>query len=324
METRAGYIVVGVFVVALVAAAFGFVIFLARFQLHSGITTYQSMFAGSVAGLEVGSRVRYRGVPVGTVRSIRIDPENIARIRVLLDIDEGTPIKADTTASLQLQGVTGIAYVNLTGGTQESPALVRKEGEEYPTIPANPSTLERVLEDLPRLFERAVEVTERLAEVLDVKNRGAISETLDNMRRLTGELASRTETIDRILLDAEATARSARQASETTDRLVTRLESKAGPITDDAERVMRDARAALADARRASQEFAKVAETLDKIVTENRRPIADFSGQGLYEMTQFMTEARVLVENLNNLVDQIQRDPARFFFGDTKRGYEAR
>lgn len=317
METRASYVLVGGFVLALVAAAFAFVIFLARFNLESGADTYMVSFAGSVSGLEVGSKVRLRGVPIGSVTSIRIDRRDISKIRVLLDIDRGTPIKDNMVASLALEGITGVASVSITGGTQDASPLRKKEGEDYPEIPSRASTLEKVLEDLPQIFERLGTVSERLVGFLSEENRAAVAETLDNVRKLTSTLAARSGDIDSILVNANETTASLRRTASTVEKAVDNVNRRIDPLGNEAQRT-------LTDLRRASESFVQVADKLDKLVEENRRPISDFSSTGLYELSQFLVEARSLVSNLNDLTQQIQRDPAKFFFGDTKKGYEAK
>jgi len=149
METRANYVLVGCFVLALIAAAFGFVIWLARIDLQHEPQTYLVYFSGSVSGLQIGSEVQYRGVPVGRLTDIRIDPQNIERIRVTLELNEGTPVKSDTYATLGLQGITGVAYIQLKGGTQNAPDLMAQGKDEYPVIPSRPSGLEQVLRERP-------------------------------------------------------------------------------------------------------------------------------------------------------------------------------
>ena len=324
METRANYVLVGAFVIALVAAAFVFVIFLARFNLESGTDTYLVNFTGSVSGLEVGSKVRYRGVPIGSVASIKMDHEDISKIRVLLDIDHDSPVKEDTVATLGLEGITGVAYINLTGGTQQSPPLKRKEGEEYPEIPSKASSLEKVLEDLPKLLERATEISERLVAMLSEENKNSITETLANVRKFSSVMAERSDGIDHILAEASETAASLRRTAATAESAVSNVNRRIDPIGNQAQRAMDEAQKTFTDLRKASDSFTGVADKLDKIVEENRRPLKDFSSSGLYELSQFLTEARVLVANLNQLTLQIQRDPAKFFFGDTQKGYEAK
>ena len=123
METRANYVMVGSSVLAALATIIVFVFWLGSRQLSHREEVYHTYFTGSVAGLAGGSPVRYRGVPVGTVGGIEIDPQNIERIRVTLKLRANTPVRTDTVASLETAGITGASYIELSGGTQASPAL---------------------------------------------------------------------------------------------------------------------------------------------------------------------------------------------------------
>jgi phospholipid/cholesterol/gamma-HCH transport system substrate-binding protein len=324
METRASYVMVGAFVLALVAATFAFVVFLARVEFEREPNVYLINFTGTVTGLGIASAVRYRGVPVGSVQSIRIDPTDIARIEVLIDVDPTVPIKEDMVASLGLQGITGVAYVQLTGGTQASPPIAVRPGERYPEIASRPSDLEKILENLPKLFEDAIGFVDRLSRLLDDKNQAAIAETLENVRRLSASLSGDRSGIDKVLAETALAAQAMRQTAETLDRFTKGLEGKVGPLGDSANVAMGEMQTTLIELRRATAAFGKLAGDLSGVIAENRRPLHDFSANGLYELSQFVTEARVLVANLARLTQEIERDPARFFFGDTQRGYEAR
>tara|TARA_R110000868_G_scaffold4155_18_gene25411 strand:+ start:4421 stop:5374 length:954 start_codon:yes stop_codon:yes gene_type:complete len=317
METRASYVVVGTFVLALTAAAFGVVIFLTRTTFEDAPKTYMSYFTGSVTGLQIGSPVRYRGVPVGTVNDIRIDPRDVERVRVVMEIVRATPIKTDTVATLGLQGLTGVAYIELTGGTRESAPLEPVGKEKVAVIKSRASGIEQVLTKAPELLERAVAITERLALILDDRNLKSISDTLTNMSSLTGTLAGRTGEINQVLADSQKTFAALRAAAENIAALTGGLNEKIVPIADSAADVM-------VDVRKAIDGFGKVAVQLEGIVKENRVPLRDFSSGGLYELSQFIAEARVLISSLTRLSSQIERDPARFFFGDTQKGFEAK
>lgn len=310
METRANYVLVGSFVLALIAAAFGFVIWLARIDLQHEPQTYLVYFSGSVSGLQIGSEVQYRGVPVGRLTDIRIDPQNIERIRVTLELNEGTPVKSDTYATLGLQGITGVAYIQLKGGTQNAPDLMAQDKDEYPVIPSRPSGLEQVLERAPELLERAIVISERLEQMLSEKNINGISSSIENVRSTTQILADRTRQIDQAITDGAEAVASLR-------KLTTDLSKDAGNLTTSAQEAFKDAKKAL-DA------FGKVADNMQALVTENRPALRDFSQSGLYEFTQFITEARTLIANLSRLSGQIERDPAQFLFGNQQKGFEAR
>ncbi len=321
METRASYILVGSFVLGLIAAAFAFVVWLASVQFEDVPKRYLIYFDGSVTGLAVASPVRYRGVPVGSVVDIRIDPENIERILVTAEISAATPIKTDTEATLRLQGITGIGFILLSGGTQQSPQLKPAPGKELAVIPSRRSGLEQVLESAPELFEKAVILAERLTRLVDDRNLETIAKTLDNVQLLTGTLAARSGQLERLIEDAGATVDALRRASESLEGVATDLRAKTGPLADAATGVMTDAHAMMAEIRTASRTLVRLADLMAAVVEENREPMRDFSSGGLYEITQFVSEARTLVNGLTRLSAQIERSPARFFFGDTQKGF---
>ena len=310
METRANYVLVGSFVLALIAAAFGFVIWLARVDLEHQPQTYLVYFYGSVSGLQIGSEVQYRGVPVGRITDIGIDAENIERIRVTVEVNEGTPVKTDTYATLGLQGITGVAYLQIKGGTQNAPDLVAQGKDDYPVIPSRPSGLEQVLDRAPELLERAIVISERLEQLLSEKNIDGINSSIDNINSTTQILANRTKQIDQAITDGAEAVASLR-------KLTMDLSKDAGNLTTSAQEAFKDAKKAL-DA------FGKVADNMQAVVSENRPALRDFSQTGLYEFTQFISEARTLITNLSRLSAQLERDPAQFLFGNQQKGFEAR
>jgi len=317
METRASYVVVGTFVLALIAAAFGVVIFLTRTSFEDTPKAYMSYFTGSVTGLQIGSPVRYRGVPVGSVSDIRIDPTDVERVRVMMDIVHGTPIKTDTNSTLGLQGITGVAYIELTGGTRESEPLTALDDGQVPVIPSKKSGIQQVLATAPELLERAVAISERLALILDDRNVQSVSDTLANLSKLTGTLANSSGQIERLIADSQTTFTSLREAADGVTELTGGLNSKLEPIAAGAQDV-------ITDVQKTVRSFNRIASQLELVVDENRDSIRDFSSGGLYELSQFIAEGRVLISALTRLSGLIERDPARFFFGDNQKGFEAK
>src|SRR5215813_11509676 len=162
METRASYIAVGSFVLALFVGLLGFVVWIGKFQGQVELARYDILFAGSVTGLQVDGTVRYRGIPVGRIADIKIDPRNIATIRVTIEIKADTPVRTDTVASIELQGITGVTYILLKGGTQESAALPVTMEAPYPVIKTVPSGIERLFESAPDLLSKATVLVDRV------------------------------------------------------------------------------------------------------------------------------------------------------------------
>lgn len=182
METRASYLLVGSFVLVLTAALIAVVVWLGGKGLDQKNVRYASYFAGDVTGLGIGNAVRYRGVPVGSVVNIAIDPKNVERVRVIMEVDETTPIKTDTVAQLALQGITGVAFIQLTGGTQNAAALARPaDKRELPVIATRESAVQKILTRLPEIFEKVLSVADRIVLLFDEKNLGAVTKILENL-----------------------------------------------------------------------------------------------------------------------------------------------
>lgn len=320
METRASYFLVGLFVLGLIAGSFAFVAWLTRFELKDERLPYHVYFRGSVTGLSIGSPVRYRGVPVGTVSGIAIDPKNVERVEVTLAINPGTPIKTDTVAGLQLQGITGYSFVQLTGGTQEAPLLTPQPGQRYAVIPSQPSALERVFEDAPELVARLGLLATRAAEILSPDNEKRLTAILANAETFTAALAQSAGSIESTAEDASKALAEIRAAASSFGQVSRDLQGLGASVS----RAAGGAEGAVADIRTAAQSFQRVADQLDKFVQENRRPMRDFTGSGLYDLSQLIAESRTLVATLTRVAYQLERDPARFLFGDQQRGYQPR
>lgn len=297
METRASYLLVGTFVLVLVAAGFVFILWIAKAQVSRDTATYLTYFTTTVTGLQTGSVVRYRGIPVGEVTRIRIDPKNPEQIEVTLEIDSSTPIKTDTVATLESQGITGVAFIQLRGGLRTSPTLVAQQGERYPVIKSEGSGFEKILTDFPKLLQNLNTLADSANQVLDAKNRESITVTLENVAKIAKAVGDREKDIDRVL-------------SSTTQT----LESINGLVTD--------LRPVVGDLRTGATSFSAMTTSVNKLVEENRRPLRDFSATGLYEFSLFLTEARDLVKALTRISTKLEDDPARFLFGDTQKGFQ--
>ena len=167
METRASHVLIGGFVLLVIVGLFAFVIWLARVQIDREFARYDIYFEGSVAGLGIGGDVSYRGIRVGTVISITVNPDDPSRVRVIAEIGSDTLIREGDQASLQLQGITGVAFVNSEGATAEKPLIGAKADEPRPVIPSKPSQIEKLFQGAPELINRGIILTERASELFD-------------------------------------------------------------------------------------------------------------------------------------------------------------
>ena len=315
METRASYVLVGAFVLLMLAAAGLFVVWLGRYQAEEAYAYYDVYFAESVAGLQKGGAVRYQGVEVGRVEDIRIDPANIERVKVRVRVDRGTPIREGATATLELQGITGLVFVQIRGGSKDAAMLPERSEEPIPVIPSRPSLTAQILEGAPNLLAQATALMTQAQELLNADNRRAFTETMRNIRDLTQNLVEYSGRIDALLASGTDLTRDAQGAINEYGALATSLRTQVDTIGG-------DAGDAVQKMQEAADGFTRVSRQLEGLIKENRQGITDFSGSGLYEFTQLMIEARVLVESLTRVSQQLERDPARFLFGDRQKGFE--
>jgi phospholipid/cholesterol/gamma-HCH transport system substrate-binding protein len=375
METRASYILVGTFVLGFLVAAFAAVIWLAGVDLDERSQEYDIFFEGSVSGLKVGNPVRYRGIPVGIVRDMRINPDNVEEVQVTIEVPESTPIKEDATASLEFQGVTGVAYVQISGGSNEAPRLAKASGGDRPVIPSTPSQIQEVIEQAPELINQFIGLVDEARGIMNEENRRNLETTLANLAQFSGAMADSSGDIQATLAETasaiqqlrgtaaeaetvlatlsqrgdgiadrlETTLDNANGLAEEAGRLVAELRPvvqsagetfdsvgavaddvrpHAGPIAEQAEAALRDARTITQDLKAASQNIASAADEAAVLLRDAREPVNTFTNTGLYEFTQLVVEMRTLVASLSRITNEIERDPARFFFGDKTQGFE--
>ncbi len=342
METRANYLLVGGFVLALAVGLIVFVLWLAKFQFDVQFARYDIHYEGSVTGLKIGSPVRYRGVGVGEVIDVGLDAARPDRVTVTIEVESQTPVRSDTIATMEIEGLTGGLYVLLGETTTDSPPLEVLAGQRRPIIASRPSSLQQVLEGAPELVQKVDLLLARASDLLNDTNRAEIGAILANARGFTDTLAAHKDDIGGLIADAGATMSHLRGTASALEdmagtlkadgtKLVQRLDGTltsvdlmATGINQSVAITASDARALIADLRATANNFTIMSGELKELVAENREGIRDFTSTGLSELSVLLIEMRDLVVALNRVTTDIERDPARFFFGNRQEGYEAR
>jgi phospholipid/cholesterol/gamma-HCH transport system substrate-binding protein len=316
MEVRASYLLVGSVVLALLMALAVFTVWLVKADVDRDVERYEIAFEGAVTGLQEGSQVRYRGVPVGNVTGIQIDPHDVEQILVTIELKAATPVKTDTVATLEMQGITGVAFVQLRGGSNGAPSLIEDaDGDGLPRIQSTPSAIEQVFESTPELLARAVAVVGRMDALLSEENIASVSSTLANVDALTGALGRRSDTVGDAVVDAAGAARQIQELSGRLLELSDEVDRQLGTVGD-------DVGTTLTDLQSAASSLGDAADELGGLVGELRQPLNDFAGAGMYEFSQLVSETRVLIAALNRITKEFERDPAGFLLG-TQGGFQA-
>ena len=302
MENKVNYALVGGFVLGLLVALIAGVLWLASgggFQKK--YDSYLSMVEESVAGLNLNAPVKYRGVDVGKVSDIRLDPVNPAQVRLIFAIERGTPIKESTTAMLKTQGLTGIAYVELDGGTVDSPPLRAAEAGRYPEILTKPSLSARLENVIGSALIKLDATSDSVNKLLGDDNLAAFKSTLADLSVLARTVAAHKEAIDSGIENASRTM-------ENSARLSRQLTEEFGPV------IKRVGNAADALSKM-SDEVALASIGARKIVDSVGPDVKRFSTDALPELQSLLGELNVLTISLRHFIEETERNPRGFLFG---------
>jgi phospholipid/cholesterol/gamma-HCH transport system substrate-binding protein len=293
METRARYILVGAFTLLSLVAALGFLLWLARVQINRTYAQYDIVF-DTVAGLSEASVVRYNGVDVGNVLAIALDTQNPALVRVRIEINANTPVRVDTVATLASQGVTGVSFVALEGGSPSSDPLVAEAPSWVPLIASKPSVVQELTTAAPDLLKEAIALLEDIREFTTPENTAAITEILKNVESVSARVDDVAGRAEALIAGAETTLARAEAAlgeAETTFAGVNTI------LRDDMPGLVADLKSTIADVGRTAT------------------GLEDFARTGLPEYGNLAAEARSVIASFGALANRINSDPGRFLLG---------
>ncbi len=298
MDDKVNYAAVGAFVLLLGAALVAGVLWLAvGLGGRQTLDPYQAVIQESVAGLNVDAPVKYLGVDVGKVSHIEIDPLNSRQVRLHFLIQRGTPIKRDSLAVLKTQGLTGIAYIELSGGSAGSPPLVAGADGQTPLIPFKLSLSARLENVLTNVLANVDRVSNNLNTVFGADNQAALKSTLADVATLAHALAGQQATIRAGLADAARTARLAAEAAKQLEPTLERIASASQAVESMA-----------GVAQSASGRAALAADAAASGVQQ-------IAGETLPELARLLAETAELTASLRQLSQQTTASPSSLLLG---------
>ena len=291
MEAKVNFAIVGVFVLVLGAGLIAGVLwFSSGGPSRKAYDIYQTYMAESVSGLNLDAPVRYRGVEVGRVRKMALATANVQQVQLTLDIERGTPVKQDTVAVLRVQGLTGIAYVELSGGGPESPALEARPGEAYPVIRSGPSLMVRLDSAISALLANANRTSERMNALMDEDNRRVFKQTLAELQVLSRTLAARSAAIDSSLANAARTMDNTARVTGDLPRLVERMQNSVDG-------------------------FDRMTSDVAQAGTGVRDDLRQAAGETLPEVRLLTSELREVTGSLRRFSEQLEQNPNMLLYG---------
>jgi phospholipid/cholesterol/gamma-HCH transport system substrate-binding protein len=311
METRAHYVAVGAFVLAVIVLGFVAVLSLGRVEFAQELSRYYIFFKGSVTGLSKGSFVQYNGITVGRVIDVRVDPDDLEKIQVTVEIDKNlVKIKTDARAFVETNLLSGVATIQIRGGTREARDLEPEAGHRYPVIAAGSSVFQRVTETGPQLLDRLMVVVDNLNGLLDQQNRRAVSESLENVRIVTEAFVAPSKEVGELVANANAAVLEMKV-------LLAHIDSSyvsKGGLKD-------QAALALNNFDHLARNLTDTNRQLQQILQENRPGIREFSQGTLSQVGNLVSDMQRFIAGLTRFVSSVERNPARLLFGERREGY---
>jgi phospholipid/cholesterol/gamma-HCH transport system substrate-binding protein len=308
MEREAHYAAVGAFVVLVVLMAGAFVYWYSDQRDAGHYNRYEVYFDGSVSGLTKGSTVRYLGVDVGRVVSMRIDARAETRVQVVVDINSEAPVSGETVAELSLQGVTGLLFIDLSAKRGTKKLTEPVPSERYPVIRSVRSSFDAFLSGLPEVVARSAEVAERVTVLLSNDNLKALGTLATNLEVASRGLPATIREIDLLAQDLRVTSGAVGQVALS----LRNLSERSGP----------QIAATLENAQRISANLALSTAKLDRLLGDNQSNITAFTRDSLPEIEQLLREGREAAIEFQDLTRSLRADPAQLLHQTQEHGVE--
>lgn len=299
MEPDKNYLFVGIFMVTLLLGMTGFIVWLVGNDTGH-YDTYQTFVSDSVNGLSVGSNVKYRGVDVGKVTIIEISRSNPAKIRIEMNILETTPITTSTIAVIQIQGITGVSYIELKGRVAKGQPRIEVKGKnKVPIIPSAPSEFRQIVDTIPDMLQKFTELANKLGAFASDENQARFANILTNMEQFSQTVGGTDE-------NGQSMVRELQQAIHNLGQAAASIHEISASSREDTQRILKTTVA-----------------TLDKIskLTEN----ADQYGQKSYhELNRLLLEIKKTARDIQGLSRNLKENPSQIIFPSQQGGVVAK
>lgn len=297
METRSNHVLVGAVVLAMLAGALLFTVWLAGLS-NKQTRCYDIYFAQAVGGLNKGSVVSFSGVPVGQIQQISLLPDRPEFVWVRIEVAQETPVLQGTTAEIKGIGFTGLSELQLSGAVKGGRPITQVGPQGCPVIPSKSSGLGALLNSAPELMERIQRLTERLTELLSDENQNAIADILENVRATTGVLRESAPEMADAIGDARIAARNAGIAAQR----VAELSASTNRLVNE------EGRPAAQDLRRAIAGVERAATNLDGMISDARPGIQNLSKSTLPEVNRLVRDLRELSTTLRGFSERLEQE----------------
>ncbi|MEO1305833.1 MAG: MlaD family protein [Pseudomonadota bacterium] len=311
METRANYALIGAFVLAAAAAVIGFALWLGSSQFNRDYSIYDVVFPGPIS-LEEGASVRYIGIKVGEVESVRIDRRDASMVRARLRVDRTTPVKTDSTAIIDFAGITGVTFVQINAGSEDAGPLLPPPYQDVPVIQAGETPLAALFDGGAEIVGQAGMTIDQLGALLNDENVEAMSEILANVKDITSAISAEdaallAQTID-TLASLETAGDNLSEASRDITAVAGSLDQELVSLNAELKVLVDELNGATGNASEMLTESRKAIEAATVLVEGG-------ASDTVQQTSMAAQELRVLIARLDRLTRELEQNPQGLVMG---------
>lgn len=310
METRANYAMIGAFVLLATFAVAGFVLWLGGSQLRQDFKSYDIVFDGPVS-LEQSASVRYIGIKVGEVEWVRIDRADPSKVRTRIKIDRETPVKIDSKASIELAGITGITFIQLTAGSADARSLEAKAGQPVPVIESEQTQLAALVSGGAQILGDASKALGRVNDILTEDNINSLATSIENLETLTTMLAQS----DGLVSQATSALNNVSDAATSFDAAAISIDTFSKNADAQINGIGGDVQLLVADLRRIADSAEGAVEESSRAVTAATQAIEGPATGALEDARSASRDLRTLIIRLDRLARDLENNPQSLVAG---------
>lgn len=311
MESKVDYTLTGLFLLLFSSGLIAFAFWLGKYNDNiNAYTHYKVYLTESVAGLAPEASVKFHGVDMGKVESIRINPNNSEEVELVVKMKKETPIKTDSFATLKFYGITGLAYIEIEGGAKESPLLLSNK-KNIATIPTSPSLIKRLDESLSGVASKLSRSLDRADLLFSDANIHNVSKSLESLRSLTKHMDSYQEQIklllaqgitlennaSRTLQSIDETAQSAKQTSDVLERKLT---------------------ATLQSVEMTSKQSHALIQKIESTIDRGDYNLQTITAPTLSELNALIEQSKILTQEMGATLQTLQQSPSDILLKKSK------
>jgi len=305
MDSKVNFTLVGAFLFSFVLALIGFTFWLGKYGMESEKLDYYKIYLEeSIAGLNLESSIKYKGLHVGVVKEININPNNSEQIEILLEVFGDIPIKKDTTAMLESQGITGLKYIDLVGGSKESELLIGDKNE-IPIIKSKQSFFGSLGDSTKDITQNVNILLIKLNKLFSQNNIDKISDVITNTDLLTSNINNTIVKADNILdKDVKRIINEFEQFSKQLNITL----GKTDNLIDNDLKITLDKVSVASDATKiAFVEFGK-------LVKDGKLDLKDMTSDSLKKFDILMLELGITMQDVQKMIDNLSDSPSDIIF----------